>query len=57
VKALPSLHLTKRAPASPSRSEKLAQHGRETAQHYSYAAFRRAWIGALSRMLAIEPAA
>jgi len=45
------------AVSSPSRSEKLAQHGRETAQHYSYAAFRRAWIGALSRMLAIEPAA
>ncbi len=43
--------------ASPARSEKLAQHGRETAQHYSYARFRRAWIDTLSRMLAIEPVA
>ena len=45
------------AVASPARSETIAQHGRETAQHYSYARFRRAWIDALSRMLAIEPTA
>jgi hypothetical protein len=45
------------AVASPTRSEAVAQHGRETAQHYSYARFRRAWIDTLSRMLAIEPIA
>jgi glycosyltransferase involved in cell wall biosynthesis len=45
------------AVASPTRSETVAQHGRETAQHYSYARFRRAWIDTLSRMLAIEPIA
>jgi Glycosyl transferases group 1 len=40
--------------ASPQRSEAIAQRGRETAQQYSYARFRDAWIAALSRMLAIE---
>lgn len=45
------------AVASPSRSEVVAQHGRETAQHYSYAHFRRAWIDALAKMLHIEPRA
>ena len=43
------------AVSSPSRSEVVAQRGRETAQHYSYALFRRAWIEALSRMLTIKP--
>ena len=42
---------------SPARSETIAQRGRETAQQYSYARFRDAWIKALSLMLGIEPAA
>ena len=41
--------------ASPSHSETIAQRGRETAQHYSYERFRRAWIDTLARLLAIEP--
>jgi len=44
------------AVASPSRSETVAQHGRETAQLYSYAQFRRAWIDMFARLLDIEPA-
>jgi glycosyltransferase involved in cell wall biosynthesis len=42
---------------SPARSEAIAQRGRETARQYSYARFRRAWIEALSLLLAIEPVA
>ena len=39
----------------PQRSEEMARQGRETAQQYSYAAFRRAWVEELSRALGIEP--
>jgi glycosyltransferase involved in cell wall biosynthesis len=45
------------AVAAPPRSEAIALRGRETAQQYSYARFRDAWVAALSRMLAIEPTA
>jgi glycosyltransferase involved in cell wall biosynthesis len=45
------------AVAASAHSERIAQRGRETAQHYSYERFRRAWIDMLSRVLAIEPVA
>ena len=39
----------------PARSAEMANHGRETAAHYSYAAFRQAWIEEFSRALQIAP--
>jgi glycosyltransferase involved in cell wall biosynthesis len=35
----------------PQRSARMAQHARETAAHYSYAAFRSAWIEEFKRVL------
>jgi glycosyltransferase involved in cell wall biosynthesis len=43
------------AVADPASSEKVAQRGRETARAYSYAAFRRAWIGELAQALQLDP--
>lgn len=39
----------------PARSAEMANHGRETAAYYSYAAFRQAWIAEFSRALKIAP--
>lgn len=39
----------------PQRGAQLAQHGRETAAQYSYAAFRHAWIEELRVALRAEP--
>ena len=41
----------------PQRSAQIARRGRDTAQRFSYAAFRRAWIDELRRALQIEPLA
>jgi len=41
---------------TPERSEQVAQRGHDTAQHYTYAAFRAAWIAELARALQLAPA-
>jgi hypothetical protein len=38
-----------------ARSAALAARGTETAQRYSYAAFRSAWIDEFSRVLRLAP--
>jgi hypothetical protein len=43
------------AVCDPQSGAQMAQRGRETAAHYSYAAFRRAWIDELRQALRIEP--
>ena len=41
---------------APERSAQVAQSGRETAQRYSYAVFRAAWVAELARALQLAPA-